>query len=245
MSIADKLVTIAENEQKVYDAGYEKGKAENEGKDNSALPIEVLTESEMNALLTSGEVGGVYKYMGETTDTYEKDALYLLEQEETDELAGTWVFKDSLNGSIDSTVNFTSDNSHWTRMSYDGTFLYYYNATNPYGFPVYEEFWRSDKTINITSKLAEVTNGDTLLTWLKNNATKQEETESLISFTLGGTSYQAEQGMTWAEWVESDYNTNAIVVTGSNIHLDSTAVLETDTIIANAEYGLYSGGGIN
>lgn len=29
----------------------------------------------------------------------------------------------------------------------------------------------------------------------------------LISFTVDGTSYQATDGMTWAEWVESDYNT--------------------------------------
>lgn len=46
---------------------------------DSALPIEVSTEAEMTALLTSGEVGGVYKYTGETTDTYENGALYVLE----------------------------------------------------------------------------------------------------------------------------------------------------------------------
>lgn len=34
MSIAEKLTTIAENEQKVYNAGYEKGKAEGGGGDN-------------------------------------------------------------------------------------------------------------------------------------------------------------------------------------------------------------------
>ena len=28
----------------------------------------------------------------------------------------------------------------------------------------------------------------------------------LIRFTIDGTSYQAEEGMTWGEWVESDYN---------------------------------------
>lgn len=28
----------------------------------------------------------------------------------------------------------------------------------------------------------------------------------LIRFTIDGTTYQAEGGMTWAEWVESDYN---------------------------------------
>jgi hypothetical protein len=36
MSIAEKLLTIAENEQRVYDAGYEKGKAEGGGGDTDA-----------------------------------------------------------------------------------------------------------------------------------------------------------------------------------------------------------------
>lgn len=30
---------------------------------------------------------------------------------------------------------------------------------------------------------------------------------TLISFTIDGTSYQAEEGMTWAQWVDSSYNT--------------------------------------
>lgn len=30
---------------------------------------------------------------------------------------------------------------------------------------------------------------------------------ALISFTIAGISYQAEEGMTWAEWCESKYNT--------------------------------------
>lgn len=45
---------------------------------DSAIPIAVSTEAEMTALLTSGEVGGVYKYTG-TTGTYENGALYVLE----------------------------------------------------------------------------------------------------------------------------------------------------------------------
>lgn len=79
------------------------------GGTDSPLPLEVSTEAEMTALLTSGEVGGVYKYTG-TTGTYENGALYVLEEE-------------------------------------------------------------------------------------------------LITFTIDGTSYQAEEGMTWGEWVASDYNT--------------------------------------
>jgi hypothetical protein len=47
---------------------------------DSAIPIEVSTEAEMTALLTSGEVGGVYKYTG-TSGTYENGALYVLEEE--------------------------------------------------------------------------------------------------------------------------------------------------------------------
>lgn len=53
--------------------------AESGGTD-SAIPTEVSTEAEMTALLTSGEVGGVYKYTG-TTGTYENGALYVLEEE--------------------------------------------------------------------------------------------------------------------------------------------------------------------
>ena len=32
-----------------------------------------------------------------------------------------------------------------------------------------------------------------------------------ISFTIEGTSYQAEEGMTWKEWINSDYNTDGFI----------------------------------
>ena len=32
---------------------------------------------------------------------------------------------------------------------------------------------------------------------------------SLVSFTIDGTTYQAEEGMTWQEWLSSEYNTDA------------------------------------
>ncbi len=55
--------------------GYESG-------EDSALPIEVATEAEMTALLSTAEVGAIYKYTGETTDTYENGALYVVEESE-------------------------------------------------------------------------------------------------------------------------------------------------------------------
>lgn len=54
--------------------GYKQG-------EDSPLPIEVATADEMTALLETAEVGAIYKYTGETTDTYENGALYVVEEE--------------------------------------------------------------------------------------------------------------------------------------------------------------------
>ena len=37
--------------------------------------------------------------------------------------------------------------------------------------------------------------------------------KAMINFTIDGTPYQAEEGMTWAEWIESDYNVDDYVMT--------------------------------
>ena len=41
---------------------------------------------------------------------------------------------------------------------------------------------------------------------------------TLISFTIDGTAYQAEEGMTWGEWVESEYNTNSYTATSYYVY---------------------------
>ena len=41
--------------------------------------------------------------------------------------------------------------------------------------------------------------------------------DSIITFTIDGTEYQAEERMTWGEWVDSEYNViNATIYTLSN-----------------------------
>ena len=89
---------------------------------------------------------------------------------------------------------------------------------------------------------------------------------TLIEFSIGSTTYQAEEGMTWAEWVESEYNTfgyfigedysnyikvpgsgstRVVITTASFILYDSyTYVLKTDLIISQHSYltGLVTGG---
>ncbi len=47
------------------------------------FPIECATDEEMNAALeaaTENSVGQLYKFTGETTETYEQGAIYIVEE---------------------------------------------------------------------------------------------------------------------------------------------------------------------
>ena len=45
------------------------------------------------------------------------------------------------------------------------------------------------------------------------------EGPTMITFTIAGTTYQAEEGMTWTEWVNSDYNTYDFMIDNSNYYI--------------------------
>lgn len=69
----------------------------------------------------------------------------------------------------------------------------------------------------------------------------------LISFSVDGHTYQAEEGMTWLEWVDSEYGKDSIVsvsaggtVYGKHSYLN---VDSTDVIIANKAYSSVATGG--
>lgn len=181
-----------------------------------------------------------------------------VEPEVTDELAGTWVLNDVLDiedfseNTYD--VSFVSNSIEygklWIGFYFDAEldYLLYSSANASWGdgVEVYRDTsWlnNSYKTITITSKLSEVTNGSTLLAWLKANATKQGS-KPLISFTIGGKTYQAESGMTWGEWVASDYNTSTYALSGSIVYdghgswvqLNGQSCSGTDFIIDGATY---------
>lgn len=82
---------------------------------------------------------------------------------------------------------------------------------------------------------------------------------TLISFTFKNTTYQAESGMTWQEWVNSSYNTKGFkiedyeVKTSSSIYVvadgDHNPVSPSSSIIANYSYqytvSYVPGGGSN
>lgn len=72
-------------------------------------------------------------------------------------------------------------------------------------------------------------------------------TTTTISFTIAGTTYQATSGMTWENWVSSNYNTGGFSLDGSSIYQSSSSkyvnynsqeVQSTDTIVADASYTL-------
>jgi hypothetical protein len=77
---------------------------------------------------------------------------------------------------------------------------------------------------------------------------------SLITFTVEGVKYQAEEGMTWGEFIDSAYNTsgyftysnNKVYYTGHYIHdnRDGSEVYSTDLIEENGSY-ITQGGGSN
>lgn len=75
----------------------------------------------------------------------------------------------------------------------------------------------------------------------------------LMSFTIGDTTYQAEDGMTWGEWVASDYNTGGVIVNengyvytsgGGQVYKNNydngvTDVYSTVAIIEGATYRVF------
>lgn len=63
----------------MFEGTYEGVEDETSG--DSPLPIVVLSEAEMTALLEMAPVGSVFKYVGATTDTYVNGGLYIVSEE--------------------------------------------------------------------------------------------------------------------------------------------------------------------
>ena len=100
-----------------------------------------------------------------------------------DELAGTWFFNDILTISDDFSydLQFESNNTTFNVIYGEGfspspfaqISALYYGIDIVYTDNTHEWANEAYRTITITSKLSEVTDGETLLAWLQANATKQ------------------------------------------------------------------------
>ena len=68
----------------------------------------------------------------------------------------------------------------------------------------------------------------------------------LITFSIDGTTYQAEEGMTWEDWIDSEYDTSGFinsrsgnvthVYTGDYLFLGSSTVKGTEPIVKDGNY---------
>lgn len=74
---------------------------------------------------------------------------------------------------------------------------------------------------------------------------------NLIAFTIDGTEYEAEDGMTWAEWVESEYNTDGFVLHSGSVCTDTLNYMvditggSSATITEGTNYSMSPYGGGN
>ena len=69
---------------------------------------------------------------------------------------------------------------------------------------------------------------------------------NLITFYIDNTQYQAEEGMTWEEWVNSEYNTDGFYISDQKTYKGDMWIYlrgEPYTVILNnAKYALYLDG---
>lgn len=77
------------------------------------------------------------------------------------------------------------------------------------------------------------------------------EKKNLIAFTIGSVSYEAEDGMTWSEWVNSTYNSCGVYISDNHVYQSDYSeivyqpvesngnVYSTDIIISDGKYGRY------
>lgn len=141
-------------------------------------------------------------------------------------VSGVWVFNDTISYSGNNQeVNFTSAGDNFTSMVYtvdhlqygrESGYIYAYKFSNiDTGEGVWVYSYR--KTVDFGSTPQEVSRE--YAEWLPINAKRK-----VISFTIHSQgdhgewveSYQAYEGMTWAEWVNSPFNTSGYVINLNN-----------------------------
>ena len=67
---------------------------------------------------------------------------------------------------------------------------------------------------------------------------------TLITFNINSKSYQAEEGMTWEDWVNSSYNTDEFVVENDNSIVDKThdqMVIDSNSNVVYATTAIVAG----
>lgn len=191
-----------------------------------------------------------------------------------DELTGTWVFNDTVdtNSYLSWHFNFNSGGKICIRLGLSkiGYVYYQWEGSTTYSNTVYaytgvlntkwDNLSTAYQTINVTSKLKDVVDndgnyaGDTLLIWLKANATKQGTSEPKYQLAIerNGTIYHWEVDSPSASWMSLNgkydiTNTYYIHCPSASMAVNlysspggSVGTIETNTDITQNSNGTYS-----
>lgn len=233
--------------------------------------VEVETEEAMNILLEVAEIGAVYRYIGPTTENYQNGALYVVHlpmvsftidgadyQGEEDMTWTEWCASEydtigCVNASAEELI-YNSDNTK--QLMLNDTAVYgkdvlaagaaYVFITIPVEEPSTEEPNEHGTTVTVNQYSEEDNDYGTTVV-----IGEEDEAVNLISFSVDSKTYQAEDGMTWGEWVDSEYNTDGYSVSSSTHIKDISDMYVMDAtsssvIQANTNYSTsYSGGSGN
>ena len=129
------------------------------------------------------------------------------------------------------TTNMDGDSSGTVTASFSKTIASTKQIVISYAYTLSDTSSQLTKTSDIFSGVSIV-------------ITKAEPVVDTISFTIQGDPYTAESGMTWGEWVESEYNTLGLTISGNQVVNGSgealykglSQVKSSSSIIEDAEY---------
>ena len=132
--------------------------------------------------------------------------------EETVQISGSWKFKGGFYPTLDIpgfvyNVNFVSNGVSFSSIEVARTgATLHYDDVEVARMGSDSNIWANENYRTITfDGTREGSKG--FYWWLVTNAVKQE-----IAFTIDDTTYYAKEGMTWSEWVDSEYNTIGAII---------------------------------
>ena len=163
--------------------------------------------------------------------------------------AGEWQlarsYKDELNSALE-LIGGTkmAEGGYWTSTEYSNNRAW----TQGFGSNSYLDYYRKDRNYHYVRAFLAIEVSKPLkekVSELEQNYFKWSKL-ILHSFTIAGVSYDFEEGMTWEDWVNSEYNTGGFyfgtIITDYVYNRDTTLkVMEASrniNIIANYEYSL-------
>lgn len=153
----------------------------------------------ITTMVSAEEKQTTIRYVADGTSSYEVTVPSLMTPGETKQvtLEGTWTTDEKVVVSAPDSVVLTNDIDGDTE-ELAVTFDYLSVVGN------------NRETISLSEDIAVASMPEDVIfgTW-EGIVTYTVSVVELISFTIDGVEYQAENGMTWAEWVESEYNVNS------------------------------------